>query len=172
MSFNHICEMDNQKIRMLAAIMFTDMIGYTSLMQANEKRAMLLRDTHRKLEDCVLIYKGNTIQYYGDGTLTIFGSALEAVRCAVEIQEKLSEEPKVSLRIGIHSGDIVYDIEGIYGDGVNIASRIENLSIAGSVLISEKIFDENEGVDIREIICKPKNSCGMSGKLLEKVAPE
>jgi TolB-like protein/Tfp pilus assembly protein PilF len=135
--------MDNQKIRMLAAIMFTDMVGYTSLMQVNEKQATLLRDKHRKvLEDCVILHKGNTIQYYGDGTLTIFGSAIEAVHCAVEIQKKLSEEPKVPLRIGIHSGDIVYDNEGIYGDGVNIASRIENLSTAGSVLISEKVFDE------------------------------
>ncbi|MGE5848094.1 MAG: adenylate/guanylate cyclase domain-containing protein [Ignavibacteria bacterium] len=135
--------MINQKIRMLAAIMFTDMVGYTLLMQENEKKAMLLRDKHRKiLDESVSAYKGKTIQYYGDGTLTIFGSAIEAVYCAIEIQKKLSEEPKVPLRIGIHSGDIVYDNEGIYGDGVNIASRIENLGVPNSVLISEKVYDE------------------------------
>jgi len=135
--------MINQKIRMLAAIMFTDMVGYTLLMQENEKRAMLLRDKHRKvLDDYVLAHKGRTIQYYGDGTLTIFGSAIEAVYCAVDVQNKLSQEPKVPLRIGIHLGDIIHDNEGIYGDGVNIASRIENLSAPGSVLISGKVYDE------------------------------
>lgn len=135
--------MTDQKNRMLAAIMFTDMVGYTALMQANENQAMLLRDKQRKvLDECVSAHAGNTIQYYGDGTLTIFGSAIEAVYCAVEIQKKLSAEPKVPLRIGIHSGDIVHNDEGIFGDGVNIASRIESLGIAGSVLISEKVFDE------------------------------
>jgi adenylate cyclase len=135
--------MTEQKTRMLAAIMFTDMVGYTALMQANESRAILLRDTQRKvLDECVSAHSGNTIQYYGDGTLTIFSSAIEAVYCAVEIQKKLSAEPKVSLRIGIHSGDIVHNDEGVFGDGVNIASRIENLGVACSVLISEKVFDE------------------------------
>jgi len=132
-----------KEIRMLAAIMFTDMVGYTALMQNDEGLAKSLRDRHKEvLEMFTLEHRGQILQYYGDGTLTIFGSAIEAAICAAKIQEELQKEPKVPLRIGLHSGDIVYDDEGIYGDGVNIASRIENISLPGSVLISDKINDE------------------------------
>ncbi|UCH66603.1 MAG: tetratricopeptide repeat protein [Ignavibacterium sp.] len=132
-----------KEIRMLAAIMFTDMVGYTSLMQQDEKRAKMLRDKHRDvLQNLVSEHHGQILQYYGDGTLAIFGSAIEAALCGAEIQQQLQKEPKVPLRIGIHSGDVVYDDEGVYGDGVNIASRIENIAVSGSVLISEKINDE------------------------------
>ena len=128
---------------MLAAIMFTDMVGYTALMQEDEKHAKILRDKHRDvLERLVSEHRGQILQYYGDGTLSIFGSAIEAAVCGTRIQQELQEIPKVPLRIGIHAGDIVYDDEGVYGDGVNVASRIENISLPGSVLISEKIYDE------------------------------
>jgi TolB-like protein/class 3 adenylate cyclase/Tfp pilus assembly protein PilF len=132
-----------KEIRMLAAIMFTDMVGYTALMQENERQAKILRDKHRAvLERLILEHRGQILQYYGDGTLSIFGSAIEAAVCGAKIQKELQTEPKVPLRVGIHAGDVVYDDEGVYGDGVNIASRIENLAIPGSVLISDKINDE------------------------------
>jgi len=132
-----------KEIRMLAAIMFTDMVGYTALMQENERRAKILRDKHRAvLERLILEHRGQILQYYGDGTLSIFGSAIEAAVCGSKIQQELQTEPKVPLRIGIHAGDVVYDDEGVYGDGVNIASRIENLALPGSVLVSDKINDE------------------------------
>jgi len=132
-----------KEIRMLAAIMFTDMVGYTALMQENEWQAKNLRNKHRGvLENLVPEHRGQILQYYGDGTLSIFGSAIEAAVCASKIQQELQIEPKVPLRIGIHAGDVVYDDEGVYGDGVNIASRIENLAVSGSVLISDKINDE------------------------------
>jgi TolB-like protein/tetratricopeptide (TPR) repeat protein len=132
-----------KEIRMMAAIMFTDMVGYTALMQENEKKAKKLRDKHRDvLERLVSEHRGQILQYYGDGTLVIFGSCIEASVCAMKIQQELQNEPVVPLRIGIHVGDVVYDDEGVYGDSVNIASRIENLSVPGSVLISEKINDE------------------------------
>jgi TolB-like protein/class 3 adenylate cyclase/Tfp pilus assembly protein PilF len=132
-----------KEIRMLAAIMFTDMVGYTALMQEDEKHAKILRDKHRDvLERLVSEHRGQILQYYGDGTLSIFGSAIEAAVCGMKIQKALQEIPKVPLRIGIHAGDIVYDDEGVYGDGVNVASRIENISLPGSVLISEKIHEE------------------------------
>jgi len=128
---------------MLAAIMFTDMVGYTAMMQENENKAKMLRDKHREvLEQMVQEHHGQILQYYGDGTLVIFGSAIEAAACGARIQTELQKKPEVPLRIGIHAGDIVYDDEGVYGDGVNIASRIENIAIAGSVLISEKVNDE------------------------------
>ncbi len=128
---------------MLAAIMFTDMVGYTALMQENEKRAKILRDKHREvLERLISEHRGQILQYYGDGTLSIFGSAIESAICATKIQQELQMDPVVQLRIGIHAGDVVYDDEGIFGDGVNIASRIENIAASGSVLISDKINDE------------------------------
>jgi TolB-like protein/lipoprotein NlpI len=135
--------MKTNGIRMLAAVMFTDMVGYTAMMQEDEEYAKLLLDRHRKvLEDLSLEHQGKVIQYFGDGTLTIFGSSVEAVLCAINIQAELKKEPSVNLRIGIHSGDIVYDDEGVFGDCVNVASRIEASAIGGSVLISRKVYEE------------------------------
>jgi TolB-like protein/class 3 adenylate cyclase len=132
-----------KNIRQLAAIMFTDMVGYTALMQEDEDKAKSNRDRHRKvLEESIQKYHGLILQYYGDGTLSVFGSAIEAVECAVEIQTELQKEPKIPLRIGLHVGEIVYADDGVYGDAVNISSRIENLSVSGGVLISAKVFDE------------------------------
>jgi len=129
--------------RMLAAIMFTDMVGYTALMQEDEQKALKNRERHKKiLQGSIDSHNGEILQYYGDGTLSIFNSAIEAVECAIEIQTELQKEPKIPLRVGIHTGDIIYDDEGIYGDGVNVASRIEGLATSGSVLISGKLFDE------------------------------
>jgi len=137
--------MIQNKKRLLAAIMFTDMVGYTALMQQNEELAKKNRDKHREiLQNLISEHAGKILQYYGDGTLCIFESAIEAVKCATKIQTELQKDPPIPLRIGIHSGDIVYDDEGVYGDAVNVASRIENLSIAGSVLISKKVMNELE----------------------------
>ena len=135
--------MTDKSNRLLAAIMFTDMVGYTALMQEDEQKAKQNRDRHRKiLQDSIASHRGKILQYYGDGTLSIFNSAIEAVDCAIQIQQELQTEPKIPLRIGLHTGDIVYDDEGVYGDGVNVASRIEGLAISGSILISGKVFDD------------------------------
>ncbi|MCF8396340.1 MAG: tetratricopeptide repeat protein, partial [Melioribacteraceae bacterium] len=87
-------------------------------------------------------HQGTILQYYGDGTLSMFGSAIEAVQAAVEIQREFNSDPKIPVRLGIHTGDIVYEDEGVFGDGVNVASRIESISTPGGVLISEKVYDE------------------------------
>ncbi|WP_421773358.1 TPR end-of-group domain-containing protein [Gracilimonas sp.] len=130
-------------IRLLAAIMFADIVGYSKMMQDNEEKAKALRDRQRSvIEKYLLKYHGQVMQYYGDGTLIMFGSALDAVTCAKEIQAELRNEPAVPLRIGIHIGDVVYDDEGIYGDAVNVAARVQSLGITGSVMISGKVFDE------------------------------
>lgn len=129
--------------RLLAAVMFTDMVGYTAMMQENEPLAKSYRDRHRHvLQHAVKKHEGKIVQFYGDGTLMIFNSAVQAVDCAINIQKELHKEPLILLRIGIHSGDIIYSDNEILGDGVNIASRIENLAMPGSILISDKLADE------------------------------
>lgn len=135
--------MKEKNNRQLAAVMFTDIEGYTAMMQNDEQAAIMTRKRHKTvLENLIDQHRGDILQYYGDGSLSIFDSAIEAVNCAVAIQSTLTQEPRVPLRIGIHTGDIMRDDEGIYGDGVNVASRVESLSVAGGVLISDKVFDE------------------------------
>jgi adenylate cyclase len=129
--------------RQLAAIMFTDMEGYTALMQKNEQEAIERRNRHRQVfEKAMADHGGKIIEYYGDGTLSIFASAIHAVNAGVAMQLLFRKTPQVPLRIGIHIGDISVDDSGVYGDGVNIASRIESFAVAGSVFISDKVFDE------------------------------
>jgi TolB-like protein len=133
--------------RQLAAIMFTDMVGYTRLMQKNEKKAISNRDSYRDiLKQETKNHAGTILQFYGDGTLCIFDSSIEGVDCAIQIQTQLKAK-NIPLRIGIHSGDISHDAEGVYGDGVNVASRIESLAVPGSVLISEKVYDDIKNHD-------------------------
>lgn len=128
--------------RQLSAIMFTDLAGYTAMMQKDEFNAKGIRDRHRLiLEREIAANDGKILQYYGDGALSIFNSTISASNAAVSIQNA-SIEQDIPLRIGIHSGDIVVDDEGVYGDGVNIASRIESFSVPGSVMISDKVYDD------------------------------
>ena len=132
-----------QHRRQLAAIMFTDIEGYSSIMQENEQVAIEWRTRHREtLQSQHQQFEGRIIQFYGDGTLSIFSSAVNAVACALAMQQAFQQPPAVPVRIGLHSGDIVFDEDQIFGDSVNITSRIESLGVAGSVLLSEKILDE------------------------------
>lgn len=135
--------MKENKVRQLAAIMFTDIVGYTALMQGDEEIATNVRARHREVfEQQHKLHKGEIIQYYGDGTLSVFKSAITATKCAVEIQRLLQEGEPVPLRIGLHLGDIVFNETEVYGDGVNFASRIESMAVAGAILLSGKLNDE------------------------------
>ncbi|MCM4173840.1 adenylate/guanylate cyclase domain-containing protein [Arenibacter sp. TNZ] len=135
--------MPNKKNRRIAAIMFTDIVGYTALMQRDENAAVVMRKRHRhEFELNHEHHNGDILQYYGDGTLSVFASGLEAVECAIDIQLALQMENPVPLRIGLHLGDIVFDGTEVYGDGVNLASRIESLGVAGSILLSGNLNDE------------------------------
>lgn len=130
-------------MRQLAAILFADMTGYTALMQENEQAARAKRRRLKEvLESSISQYNGKVLQYYGDGSLSIFNSALDSVRCAINMQQQLSVEPKVTVRMGIHTGDVIIEEDAIYGDGVNLASRIESLAVPGGIFISEKVYDE------------------------------
>tara|TARA_R110002049_G_scaffold151464_2_gene315073 strand:+ start:151 stop:2487 length:2337 start_codon:yes stop_codon:yes gene_type:complete len=135
--------MTSKKNRRIAAIMFTDIVGYSALMQRDENAAVEMRTLHRQVfKKNHELHNGDILQYYGDGTLSVFASGLEAVECAIEIQLALQRENPVPLRIGLHLGDIVFDGTEVYGDGVNLASRIESLGVAGSILLSGKLNDE------------------------------
>ncbi len=129
--------------RKLAAIMFADIVGYTAIMQRDESEAMTVRDAFRSLlHDVVRQHAGEIAQFYGDGALIIFDSAKEAVLAAIDIQSAAVRESGIPLRIGIHVGDIVLDESGVYGDGVNVASRIESMALPGAVLLSERVQHE------------------------------
>jgi adenylate cyclase len=129
--------------RQLAAILFTDIEGYTALMQQSEQQAIVLRDRHREIvQKEHRQYNGRIIQYYGDGTLSTFQSAVEAVKCALAMQQTFRRVPQVPVRMGLHIGDIILQEDQAIGDGVNLAARVESLGVAGSVLLSDKVNDE------------------------------
>lgn len=133
-----------ERKRQLAAIMFTDIQGYTALMQEDEYKAIAYRQRHREVfESTTRKYNGRILQYYGDGTLSTFPSAIDAVHCGIEMQLAFTkEEPNIPIRVGIHLGDILVSDQDIIGDGVNIAARVESLASTGSVYVSDKVYDE------------------------------
>ncbi|MDT0557405.1 adenylate/guanylate cyclase domain-containing protein [Ichthyenterobacterium sp. W332] len=129
--------------RQLAAIMFTDIEGYTALMQKDEANAVAIRARLRStFETTIEAFNGKVIQYFGDGTLSTFRSTIDAVECAIELQVVFLSEPKIPVRIGIHVGDIIHTEDDIIGDAVNVAARIESCAIPGSILISDKVHDQ------------------------------
>jgi TolB-like protein len=131
------------QFRQLAAIMFADIVGYTALMQEDEELALQLRQKLKsKLEQEVNIHQGRVLAFKGDGALCSFNSAIEGVKAALAVQIDMQTAPPVPLRIGIHTGDVILEEDNIYGDGVNIASRLESFAVPGSIFISGKVYDD------------------------------
>ena len=129
--------------RQLNAIMFVDIAGYTAMMQEDEELALKLRNKwQKKLEEEVTIHQGRILEFRGDGALCSFASTIEAVRAALALQLDMQTDPPVPLRIGMHTGDVVVEGNNIYGDGVNIASRMESFAMPGSIFISGKVYDD------------------------------
>ena len=141
--------------RKLAAIMFTDMVGYTTLMQENESKARELIEMQRSLiAPYVKKHGGEIIQFVGDGTFCRFDSAIEAVKSALELQKVLAMEPEINLRIGIHVGDVVVEGDEVYGDGVNVASRIEPLAKPGGICVTQEVYrniKNQEGISAKSL---------------------
>ena len=123
--------------RQLAAIMFTDIVSYTSLIGSDEDKAFEIlqknRDVHNEL---IPRFNGRIIKEMGYGILASFSTSSDAVRCAIEIQRQYEEDPDFKLRIGIYQGEVIMEDGDVFGDGVNIASRLEPLAPVGGIYIS------------------------------------
>jgi len=125
--------------RRLAAIMFTDITGYTTLMGKDEERAFGILQKNREIHTKFIEkHHGKLIKEIGDGMLISFSSSSDAVRCALEIQTE-SKKENISLKIGIHEGEMVFDRDDVHGDGVNIASRLQDITETGSITISDVV---------------------------------
>jgi adenylate cyclase len=132
-----------QQNRQLAAILFTDIVGYTAMMQKDEQHALVVtRHYVSVLKQSTQTFHGRILNDYGDGSLCSFPSATEAIKAAVQIQQELQKEPKVPLRIGINVGELFFEENKVMGDSVNVASRIQSLGCANSILFSKEVFDK------------------------------
>ena len=129
--------------RKLAAIVFTDICGFTELMGRDETKAMALLDLQRTiLKPIVDTFNGEWLKEIGDGVLISFPSAVNAVTCSLEIQRLLAENSDLTLRIGIHIGDVIKKGGDVFGDGVNIAARLEPLAEPGGICVSERVHED------------------------------
>ncbi|MEO1089641.1 MAG: adenylate/guanylate cyclase domain-containing protein [Pseudomonadota bacterium] len=149
--------------RRLAAILAADVVGFTRMTEADEEGTLArLQEVRRDVVDPLIAdYRGRVVKLMGDGALIEFGSVVDAVRCAAQIQRSvaahgIAEAParRLTFRMGINVGDVIVDGDDIYGDGVNLAARLEALADAGSVLVSERVFEQVErsaGVGFRDL---------------------
>ena len=128
--------------RKLAAILFADIVGYTKMMQKDEREARHALEHFRSiLRKSISKFNGRLIKHMGDGCLCLFNSSTDAVHCAIELQE-LFQHKNVPVRIGIHSGEVFFEAEDVFGDSVNIAARIESMGVPGAILFSKKVEKE------------------------------
>ncbi|HYK46961.1 MAG TPA: adenylate/guanylate cyclase domain-containing protein [Parafilimonas sp.] len=128
--------------RQLAAIMFTDIVGYTALMGEDEKKAFeILRKNRQLQKPLIKKFNGRWIKELGDGVLASFTTVSDAVLCAVKIQDVCNSIDNLKLRIGIHLGEVVFEDDDVFGDGVNIASRIQALAPVGGIWVSEAVYN-------------------------------
>lgn len=128
--------------RQLAAIMFTDIVGYTALMGEDEQKAFEILIKNRELQRPLIEqYGGKWIKELGDGVLASFSTVSDAVQSAISIQQSCINIPDLKLRIGIHLGEVVFENNDVFGDGVNIASRLQALAPVGCIWISEAVYN-------------------------------
>ena len=150
--------------RRLAAILAADIVGYSRLMGADESGTLAQLKTHRKelIDPKVEAFGGRVVKTTGDGLLIEFPSVLDAMQCAVDVQRAIAqrnmhvpEDKRVQFRMGINLGDVIVEEDDIYGDGINIASRLEGLADPGGICISRKVHD-----DVRDKVSLQFNDLG------------
>jgi class 3 adenylate cyclase len=137
-------------VRRLAAIMFTDMVGSTAAAQVTEAEALQLRDEQEAmLRPLFSTHQGRDVKSIGDGFFVEFASAMDAVRCAYDIQEEIRElnlsgakDERIHLRVGIHPGDVIESRGDILGDAVSVASRIERFARDGGISLTQPVFEQ------------------------------
>ena len=139
--------------RQLAAIMFTDIVGYTALMGRDEQKAFEYLDKNRQIQKPIIEqHSGHWIKELGDGVLASFKTVSDAVAAAIKIQEACNTKKDFQLRIGIHLGEVVFENDDMFGDGVNIAARIQAIAEPGGIYISESIYNNisnKQGIQTR-----------------------
>src|SRR4026207_12844 len=127
--------------RQLAAIMFTDIVGYTALMGKDERLAFeLLRKNREIHKPLIKSYNGTWIKELGDGVLVSFHTVTDAVFCTAAIHHACNKVEGLKLRIGIHLGEVIFEKNDVFGDGVNIASRLQAMASIGSTWVSESVY--------------------------------
>src|ERR1700688_2754414 len=144
--------------RRLAAVLAPDIAGYSRLMGRDEERTLVNLKSFRKtlVDPAIAAHRGRIVKTTGDGMLVEFASAVDAARCAVEVQRSMAgqnadvpQDLRIEFRIGIHVGDIIIDDNDIFGDGVNIAARLEGIAEPGGVCISDDAYRQIRGkIDI------------------------
>src|SRR6202161_50792 len=140
--------------RRLTAILATDVVGYSRLMGGDEEGTLAALKSLREslIDPKIAEHRGRIVKTTGDGALVEFGSAVDAARCAIEIQRTMAKRNaaipqarRVEYRIGINVGDVIFDEGDIYGDGVNIAARVESLASPGAICLSEDAYKQIKG---------------------------
>src|ERR671923_1381953 len=137
--------------RRLAAVLAADMVGFSRLMETDETGTLARLKTHRieLMDPAIAKNKGRIIKTTGDGMLVEFQSVTDAVKCAVEVQQRMKrrnadvpQDRRIEFRIGINLGDIIFDEGDIYGDGVNVAARLEQLADVGGICVTQAVYDQ------------------------------
>jgi class 3 adenylate cyclase len=137
--------------RRLAAILAADVVGYSRLMEQDEAATLAALKSRRKevLEPLVTRHRGRIFKIAGDGVLVEFASAVHAVQCAIDLQQGMTAanaglpaERRIVLRVGVNLGDVMVEGSDLYGDGVNIAARLEGIAEPGGVLVSGSAYDQ------------------------------
>ncbi len=140
--------------RRLTAILAADVAGYSRLMGADEEGTLAQLRAHRRalIDPKITEHRGRIVKTTGDGLLVVFASVVDALRCALEVQRGMAErnlgapqDKRIEFRMGVHQGDIVVEDQDIFGDGVNVAARLEGLAEPGGICVSARVQEDARG---------------------------